>query len=277
MDLDQVIDRKTPEPFAGDYKIPWHDPDFSARMLREHLSQDHDRASRRRSVVDAQVDWLHRDVLEGSSARILDLGCGPGLYCAALGKLGHRCVGIDFSPASIEFARAQDPSTQYRLADLRSADFATGFDLALLLYGEFNAFAPNEASDILNRARDAVFPGGSVVLEVHTERHVMNRGQEPPGWFSSKKSVFSDAPHVCLVEHFWHTHARAATTRYFVLEEMREEMREAAGRIRTYTSTAKAYSDHEYIELLQNAGFRRIGRFPSLAGDPSLFFLVAST
>jgi hypothetical protein len=31
----------------GDYKIPWHDPAFSRRMLAEHLAQSHDLASRR--------------------------------------------------------------------------------------------------------------------------------------------------------------------------------------------------------------------------------------
>jgi len=37
----------------GAYKIPWDDPDFSRRMLAEHLSQEHDMASRR-------VEWIDR-------------------------------------------------------------------------------------------------------------------------------------------------------------------------------------------------------------------------
>ena len=40
-------------------------------------------------------------------ARVLDLGCGPGLYTTRLAKLGHTCVGIDFSPASIAYAKAE--------------------------------------------------------------------------------------------------------------------------------------------------------------------------
>ena len=31
--------------WGGQYKIPWNDPDFSRRMLREHLSQEHESAS----------------------------------------------------------------------------------------------------------------------------------------------------------------------------------------------------------------------------------------
>ena len=85
------------EPWVEGEKIPWHDPDFSERMLAEHLSQSHDAASRRFARIDRQVAWIHRELLEGTPTRVLDLGCGPGLYTSRLARLGHECVGIDFS------------------------------------------------------------------------------------------------------------------------------------------------------------------------------------
>jgi len=45
--LDIIQRRAVPVPWEEGEKIPWHDPDFSRRMLREHLSQTHDLASRR--------------------------------------------------------------------------------------------------------------------------------------------------------------------------------------------------------------------------------------
>ena len=48
MNLMDVIDRESPPvPWAEGEKIPWSDPAFSQRMLQEHLSQEHDAASRR--------------------------------------------------------------------------------------------------------------------------------------------------------------------------------------------------------------------------------------
>ncbi|HHI03179.1 MAG TPA: hypothetical protein ENL22_06630, partial [candidate division Zixibacteria bacterium] len=38
----------------GKYKIPWDDPGFSRRMLQEHLSQDHDLASRKKEMIKKQ-------------------------------------------------------------------------------------------------------------------------------------------------------------------------------------------------------------------------------
>ncbi len=85
-------------------KIPWDEPGFSARMLENHLSQEHDWASRTNTAIDAQVAFIHRQL--PSEAHILDLGCGPGLYTSRLNALGHQCTGVDFSPASINYARS---------------------------------------------------------------------------------------------------------------------------------------------------------------------------
>jgi 2-polyprenyl-3-methyl-5-hydroxy-6-metoxy-1,4-benzoquinol methylase len=76
-------------------RLPWHDEAFSRRMLREHLSQAHDGASRRFATIDRQVAWIHDQVLRRRPSRVLDLECGPGLYTERLAALGHACTGID--------------------------------------------------------------------------------------------------------------------------------------------------------------------------------------
>lgn len=60
---------------------------------------------RRNVIIARHTDWI-AEALRGHS-RILDLGCGPGFYLQALAAKGHLCVGVDFSPASIEYARRQ--------------------------------------------------------------------------------------------------------------------------------------------------------------------------
>ena len=150
MQLQYLIRRTNPPAqwSEGD-NIPWDDPAFSRRMLKEHLSQDHDAASRRSDKIDKQVQWIHREFLSSRSARILDLACGPGLYTNRLAKLGHECVGIDYSPASIayatEHAKQNGLACTYCQQDIREADYGHGCDLAMLIYGELNVFCPSSA------------------------------------------------------------------------------------------------------------------------------------
>lgn len=49
--LDLFHRNPDPAPWQEGEKIPWHDPDFSRRMLREHLSQKHDAACHRYAGV----------------------------------------------------------------------------------------------------------------------------------------------------------------------------------------------------------------------------------
>ncbi len=261
--LDIVGRTPRPAPWAEGDKIPWDEPEFSRRMLREHLSQDHDAASRRLATIERHVAWIHTQVLSGRAARVLDLGCGPGLYTGALCRLGHTCVGIDFAPASIAYARAEAERARlgctYVQGDLRSADFGYGYDLVMSIYGELNVFRPDDARRILGKAYSALAPGAALLLEVHTFDEVKSLGEQSPAWYSTREGLFSERPHLCLSEGFWDRSARVAVQRYFVVDA-------ATGAVARHASSTQAYSDAEYLELLAAVGFRAVTICPSLVG-----------
>lgn len=275
MKLTDIPNRNpTPTPWLEGEKIPWDDLDFSRRMLLEHLSQDHDAASRRILRIDQQVSWIHSEVLQEKPSRVLDLGCGPGLYAARLAKLGHACAGIDFSPASIEYARLAASKDKlnctYFLGDLRRAGFGSGYDLVMFIYGELNVFRTEDAALILNKAHHSLAPGGQILLEVHTLDTVRQIGSDPAGWYSSQCGLFCDQPHILLTDNFWHEQQQAAVNRYFVIEAEN-------GNVTRYSSTTQGYSEDQYRSLLENAGFKQIEIIPSLTGYKGEFdrnFLV---
>src|SRR5262249_28809074 len=155
--------------------------------LREHLSQEHDAASRRRATIDGHVAWIHQALLGGQPRSVLDLGCGPGLYTSQLARLGHQCAGIDFSPASIAYARAEasehNLACRYRLGDLRAADYGAGYGLAMLIFGELNVFPRPQAAAILARAHQALADDGLLLLEPHTFAAVQRIGERAPSWY----------------------------------------------------------------------------------------------
>jgi len=254
-----------PEPWREGDNIPWNDPAFSARMLDEHLSQAHDAASRRAVTIDRQVAWIHGTLLRDRPTTILDLGCGPGLYTSRLAQLGHACVGIDFSPAAIAYARAtadaQQLDCRYRLEDLRSAAFGSGYGLAMCVFGEINVFPRDQAATLLKKAYDALVRGGLLLLEAHTYAAILQIGEHAPTWFTAESGLFGTTPHLCLVEHFWDAQASAATTRYHVIERDTGSMTHLA-------QSFQAYTQQEYTALLQACGFDDVAFAASLSGAP---------
>lgn len=264
--LDLVRRQATVAPWQYGENIPWHEPHFSERMLQEHLSQSHDAASRRSETIEAHVDWIHRHLLKGRPAKILDLGCGPGLYTSRLAKRRHECVGIDYSPASIayaaDYARRENLRCDYLHQDIRRAEYGTGFRLVMLIFGEFNVFRPSDARTILRKAKHALAEGGLLLLEPHTLAAIRTIGARGSHWYSRERGLFSNRPHLCLQEHSWDPATNTATIRYFVVDA-------ANGAVSDYAQTFQAYSDAEYRSLLADSGFDDVELFPSLPGTPS--------
>ena len=161
----------SPKPLVLGEKISWDDPEFSKRMLKEHLSQKHDFASRKLEIIEKQVNWINNNFLKNKPSSLLELGCEPGFYLQKLSKLGHKCSDIDFSPASIEYAKAnadlEGLNINYKLGDIRKVRFRIGFDLIFMIYGEFNTFKKQDAKMILQKIWDALNPRGLILLEPH--------------------------------------------------------------------------------------------------------------
>ncbi|MEP6880388.1 MAG: class I SAM-dependent methyltransferase [Dokdonella sp.] len=115
------------------------------------------------------------DVLLGSQAPLLDLGCGIGLLAHALRaqsfRGGYRGVDIDMR----KIASAREAATRAQLADVtfESIDLATGFpehrgSVALL---DVVQFLPPDAQEILlERAIASLSPGAVLVMRTGLQR-----------------------------------------------------------------------------------------------------------
>jgi SAM-dependent methyltransferase len=261
--LDIVGRTPTPVPWSEGDNIPWDEPEFSERMLAEHLSQEHDLASRKSETIYQQVEWIFSSVLGSRPARVLDLACGPGLY--ALHLAGKDCdyVGIDFSPASIrhakEIAAAESLSCAFHHVDLRDGFFGEGFDLVMMIYGQINVFPRDQGLEILKNAHNALKPGGTLLLEVQTLEQIQKGGEAGPSWYSAETGLFSGEPHVVLQENFWDADAKASTTRFSVIDAR-------TGAVSSYALSNEAYTEHEIEDALVSVGFENVERFPSLNG-----------
>jgi SAM-dependent methyltransferase len=266
MKLIDLVNRKpVPLPWDEGDNIPWNNPDFSQRMLKEHLTQDHDAASRKLERISQHIAWIHEQVLLGKPSKVLDLGCGPGLYAHRLTALGHQCMGIDYSPASIAYARniamQEHLDCVFHEADIREADFGSGFDAVMLIYGEFNIFRPAHAEVILEKAYQALKPGGRLVLEPHTYDAVQKWGTRLPSWYTSPSGLFSPTPHFVMEEYAWDQEAHAATNRYFIIDALN-------GEVTQYAQSIQAYTQQDYTTLLRKSGYTNTSFYPSLTGKP---------
>ena len=261
--LDIVNRKLPPTPWEEGDCIPWSDPAFSERMLKEHLRQDHDAASRRTEKIDEQVAWIHGDLLAGQPTKVLELTCGPGLYTSRLARLGHECVGIDYAPAAIRYAqdnaRKDGLACTYRLDDVRQAAYGQGFGLVMMIFGQFNVFRRSDARALLAKAHAALASGGRPLLEPQTFAQIEAEGRKGAAWHSHESGLFSDRPHLWLQENFWDAETQTSTERFLIIDT-------ATGDVTRHAQSNQAYTDEQFREILTEAGFENVRLLPSLIG-----------
>ena len=265
MRLEDIIDRQVePEPTDPVSVFPWTDLRFSQRMLSSHISQEHDGGSRRLETIKAQVGWIHETILHSGvpqNSRVLDLGCGPGFYTNGLAGLGHECLGIDCSPAAVEYAQATGlPGATFIQADIRTAAYGRDYDLAMLIYSDFNLFKAEEAGELLGQVRESLRPGGQLLLEGWTEAAIRSMVSSK-GWKARKASLWSDLPHLCLQECHWNKVLGSAVCRYYVVDAASADVEELC-------LIYKVYSNADYQSGLERAGFRLSAVLDGLGGAP---------
>jgi len=190
-----------PVAFDAAVELDWGDPVMNRRLLREHLDQGHDGASRRLPTIERHVARLAR-LLPAPPGRLLDAACGPGLYAVRLARRGWHVVGVDTGSAVLRHARrlARDAGVVVGLRhiDLRRLDLPPEFDAVILVYFILEAFPRRQQVDVLRRLAAALRPGGRLVAELRV------RPEQPPGritgWDVVPHSLLSDEPHLLLTD-----------------------------------------------------------------------------
>jgi SAM-dependent methyltransferase len=100
----------------------------------------------------------------GADTRVLEVGCGSGVFLRAAADRGAVVFGLDASPALLDLARARVPEADLRVGDLQFLPYE---DDAFDVVAGFNAFF--FAADMVAALREAgrvARPGSPVVIQV---------------------------------------------------------------------------------------------------------------
>jgi len=249
-----------PAPWTGGGNLPWDDPAFSERMLREHLDESHGAASRVTAERAMLLDWLWQKLGLQPGMRLLDVTCGPGLYAVELARRGCEVVGVDFSPASIahakELAVSQGVTSRctFIQQDVRQMDYGqAGFDAALFIYGQLAVFKREEAQALLTQIAQALKPGGKLVVELLDQERVDKT--KSSWWFTDHKGLWGDKPFLHLGERFWNEAEQISIERFYIIHL-------ETGEFNAITLCDQTYALETMTGMMQQAGFAAVDTYP---------------
>jgi SAM-dependent methyltransferase len=229
--------------------LPWGNPEFSERMLREHLNQTHELASRRLETIERQTEAMVGWLGLGPGSSLLDMTCGPGLVAASFARRGVKVTGVDISPAAIRFAIEFTAGLPCNFieADVREVQLPLGeFDAAVYLYGQSGVTRPEDLREILFGVRRALRPGAPLLLEVRNASTVER--SRASSWWAGSDDLFGRQAHVVLTERAWDPDAGATVERHFVADV-------DSGSLTVFGCTERAFEPNQVGPILAAAGF----------------------
>lgn len=210
-------------------------------------------------------------------AAMLDLGVGGGRTTAHFAPRVKRYVGIDYSTAMLDAARARFPGTScvFQFADARALPFEDScFDIVLFAHNGIDYVDHDDRLRILGEVRRVLWPGGAFLFSTHNlERDDLD--------FEPRRDdgVFERTFHA-----FRRSRLRANNPGYRSFRHMPYAIvNDGAFAFRAATYHIRAMAQ---IEQLTAAGFERIRAFSGRSGkeiqidpktdpqpDPWIYFL----
>ena len=145
----------------GQLAADWWDPKGSSAMLHRLNPV---RLGFLRAAIDAHWAADSAAVRPLAGKRALDVGCGAGLLCEPLARLGASVTGVDAAPENIAAASAHAAGAGLTI-DYRCGDVAqmglTGFDLVTSMEVIEHV---SDKSAFLSALAGTLAPGGLMVL-----------------------------------------------------------------------------------------------------------------
>ena len=196
---------KKPDLYEKGTAEMWCDDHISRHLLEMHINPDSDSASRKRSTIEKTVQWI--ETVSGTGTKtILDLGCGPGLYCELLARRGNIVTGVDFSRRSIEYAKGSARKNNLKITYLRKnyldLPFENAFDVVVMIYCDFDVLVPDDRTRLLENVYRALKPGGLFLFDTLNPKAPAAMKVPERSWDVSENGFWKDRPFLVLSETF---------------------------------------------------------------------------
>lgn len=253
-----------PAPFSAmTTAILWADPHTSQHMLRYHLDGTVNISSRTTEFVNRSIDWLTGVIGVGAGTRVLDLGCGPGLYSNRLAALGADVTGVDFSARSISYARDTAPTrplrANYIQGDYLDVPIPGTFDVALMIMCDFCALSPEQRGRVLRRLRTLLDDGGRFIFDVYGLAALAVRQEKTSYTENPTGGFWSPNPNFEFLHSFIYESERVSLDKYDIFE---------AHRSRTIYNWLQFYDARTLETELRGHGYEIAALTADLTGTP---------
>jgi ubiquinone/menaquinone biosynthesis C-methylase UbiE len=255
MNIPEIVARsRKPVIYEKGDAFMWTDPYISTQILDIHLNPDVDLGSRKISSIQKTTGWI-LDCLKGkSNLKILDLGCGPGLYTEIFAEKGHQVTGVDISETSIEYAigsaENKNLNIDYIHANYLDLDFEKeAYDLVIMIYTDLGVLFPDDRDILLSKIYKTLKKDGLFIFDVLRDNDLEQK-TTPRTWEAAESGFWKDSPYLALSESWLYQEEKVILFQHLIID--------SENSIKTYRFWTHFFDQKTVKQMLQKHGFNNI-------------------
>lgn len=252
---------KKPKVYTASTSKFWDDEHISKGMLEAHLNPKWEAATRKHDFVTKSVEWIGNIASPTTYPKLLDLGCGPGLYAERLCKSGYHVTGIDYSKRSINYAidsaKNNNMVIDYIYQDYLDIKYQEEYDVVTLIFCDYGVMSNQDRTSLLKRIYQALKPGGIFILDVFMPNKYKGR-KESTEWHYCERGFWCEKPHICLNSFYRYDDSSTMLEQTVVITK---------DSIECFNIWDHVFVKKELKEELQKAGFPIVDFYGDVAGD----------
>ncbi len=194
---------------------------------------------------------------------IVDLACGTGSSTLPFAHRGYQTSGVDLSPAMLERARSKAAHNglefKFYEQDLCSLELPEKYDLALLFQDGFNyLLSENELADAINQVYQALNPASLFIFDLTRPSLRSDNDTDSISWADQDGFTLIVESSYSSKEDLWSAQLtvfqKSENGLYKKYQEMHYE---------------KDHDPDLVAKLLEQAGFKLLGIYPSFSLEPA--------
>ncbi len=240
----------------------WDNEHISKMMLMAHLNPNWDAASRKPETIKATCNWILSTLGLEPGQKIMDLGCGPGLYATEFCDYGLEVVGVDYSKRSIDYARQQaglkQQAIDYRYQNYLEIEDHGVYDVITLIYCDFGVLSQSSRTQLLQRIFRALKPGGYFVFDVWSTAYEELTAAYKNWVIHEKTGFWKSEPHLELIHKTYDQETAVSLKQHIIVQEQSE--------ISVFNLWEQCYTPESIEALLIENGFDVVSVVSDLTG-----------
>ncbi|MBN2853612.1 MAG: class I SAM-dependent methyltransferase [Clostridia bacterium] len=243
--------------------ILWDDSHISKKMLEYHLNQSTELASRNEAFITKSADFIAKTFQLEKGDRLIDFGCGPGLYTSRFAEKGLEVTGVDFSRNSISYAKEdalrKHLDIEYICSNYLSFNSLKEHDMALLIYCDYCPLSKEQRKTLLHNIYQSLHQGAYFLLDVFTEKAYLKREGVTRSGKNLMNGFWAESDYYCFVNSFSYDDEKVFLDKYTVFTD--EKVFEVYNWLKYFTVD-------EISSELKESGFKVLDFYGDVTGKP---------